>query len=92
VGLRIRAMDADILDDVTTTTAPDPRAQWWTTSEVAAYLGLRVGTVSSYRQRGQMPPPDATIGRTHVWQPHRIIDWHEDRPRPGVGGRPRKRN
>ena len=67
---------------------PDRKAQWWTTSDVAAYLGLRVGTVSSYRQRGQMPAPDATFGRTHVWQPSRIVDWHEGRPRPGIGGRP----
>lgn len=73
---------------VTTATAPDPKAEWWTTSDVAAYLGLRIGTVSSYRQRGQMPEPDKTFGRTHVWKPQRIIDWHEGRPRPGVGGRP----
>jgi hypothetical protein len=67
---------------------PDPTAQWWTTSDVAAYLGLRIGTVSSYRKRGQMPEPDMTVGRTHVWKPARIIEWHEGRPRPGVGGRP----
>jgi hypothetical protein len=67
---------------------PDPSAEWWTTSEVAAYLDLRVATVSSYRIRGQMPEPDMTLGRTHVWKPSRIIAWHESRPRPGVGGRP----
>ncbi|HET9873924.1 MAG TPA: hypothetical protein VFP89_15175 [Propionibacteriaceae bacterium] len=72
-----------------TTAAPDPEAEWWTTTDVASYLGLQVGTVSSYRQRGQMPAPDVTIGRTHVWRPHRIIEWHEGRPRPGVGGRSR---
>lgn len=69
-------------------TRPDASAEWWTTSDVAAYLGLRVGTVSSYRQRGQMPAPDMTVGRTHMWKPERIIEWHESRPRPGVGGRP----
>jgi len=67
---------------------PDPSAEWWTTSEVAAYLGLRVATVSSYRMRGQMPEPDMTLGRTHIWHPSKIIAWHEARPRPGVGGRP----
>jgi aminoglycoside phosphotransferase (APT) family kinase protein/predicted DNA-binding transcriptional regulator AlpA len=66
---------------------PDPSAKWWTTSDVAAYLGLRVATVSSYRTRGQMPQPDMTLGRTHVWRPSKIIDWHTRRPRPGVGGR-----
>jgi hypothetical protein len=34
------------MDAVTT---PDHDAEWWTTSDVAAYLGVRVGTVSSYR-------------------------------------------
>jgi aminoglycoside phosphotransferase (APT) family kinase protein len=69
---------------------PDPSAEWWTTSDVAAYLGLQVATVSSYRLRGQMPEPDLTIGRTHVWRPSRIIAWHRERPRPGVGGRLRQ--
>jgi hypothetical protein len=70
------------------TVQPDPDAEWWTTSDVAAYLGVRVGTVSSYRLREQMPAPDLTVGRTHMWRPARIIAWHGSRPRPGVGGRP----
>lgn len=70
------------------TTNPDPSAEYWTTSDVAAYIGVRVGTVSSYRMRNQMPEPDMTVGRTHMWKPARIIAWHESRPRPGVGGRP----
>lgn len=69
------------------TTNPEPDAEWWTTTDVAAYLGVRVGTVSTYRKRGQMPPPDLTVGRTHMWRPERIIEWHSSRPRPGVGGR-----
>jgi hypothetical protein len=70
---------------------PDPNADWWTTSDVAAYLGVGVSTVSTYRLRQQMPAPDLTLGRTHVWRPKTIIDWHTSRPRPGVGGRqPRK--
>jgi hypothetical protein len=66
---------------------PDEDAQWWTTSDVAAYLGVVVSTVSTYRSRGQMPAPDLTVGRTHMWHPQTIIDWHGSRPRPGVGGR-----
>ncbi|MFD0596174.1 helix-turn-helix transcriptional regulator [Catellatospora coxensis] len=70
------------------TVAPDPAAEWWTTSEVAAYLGVQVATVTNYRKRDQMPQPDLTVGRTHMWKPSRVIAWHEGRPRPGVGGRP----
>ncbi|WP_236718224.1 NUDIX domain-containing protein [Actinoplanes sp. TFC3] len=75
---------------MTTTAQPDPEAEWWTTKDVAAYLGIEPGAVSSYRKRGQMPAPDQTIGsRTHLWKPSRITAWQESRARPGVGGRPR---
>lgn len=67
---------------------PDPSADWWTTSDVADFLGVRVSTVSTYRARRQMPQPDLTVGRTHMWRPSTITTWHEGRPRPGVGGRP----
>jgi 8-oxo-dGTP pyrophosphatase MutT (NUDIX family) len=67
---------------------PDESAEWWSTTDVAAYLGVKVGTVSSYRLRGQMPPAELTVGRTQLWRPATIIAWHGHRPRPGVGGRP----
>ena len=70
------------------TTQPNPDAEWWNTSDVAAFLGVRVGTVSSYRLRGQMPAAGMTVGRTQLWRPAAIIAWHGARPRPGVGGRP----
>ncbi len=57
---------------------PDPDAYWWTTTDVANYLGVKVGTISSYRKRRQMPAPDQTVGRTHMWRPARIRAW---RPR-----------
>lgn len=66
----------------------DQNADWWTTTDVAAYLGVKVSTVANYRKREQMPAPDMTLGRTHVWRPARVVAWHEARPRPGVGGRP----
>ena len=34
----------------------------WTTAEVAAHLGVSVGTVRAYSSRGQMPPPDGRLG------------------------------
>jgi 8-oxo-dGTP pyrophosphatase MutT (NUDIX family) len=61
----------------------DASDEWWTTSDVASFLGLQIGTVSSYRQRGQMPAPDKTLGRTHLWHPETITRWHRTRPRVG---------
>jgi 8-oxo-dGTP pyrophosphatase MutT (NUDIX family) len=68
---------------------PDPKAEWWTTTEVAAYIGVSVSAVTNYRKRHLLPEPDQSLGRTHLWSPERIIDWQAGRPRPGVGGRPR---
>jgi len=48
---------------------------YWTTSEVAEYLGVAVSTVSAYRSRGQMPEPVRTIGHTPVWDPAAIREW-----------------
>ncbi len=70
-------------------TEPDPKAKWWLAADVAAYLGVTPSTVHSYRHRGQMPEPDEVIGRTPVWSPRRIIEWHDQRP--GHGGRPPNR-
>jgi hypothetical protein len=57
----VAAVRAGIEDNGAVTVQPDPDAEWWTTSDVAAYLGVRVGTVSSYRLREQMPAPDLLI-------------------------------
>lgn len=69
-------------DQESPATVPDPAAEWWTTKDVAAYLRVQMATVSTYRARGQMPAPDQTVGRTHMWHPATIIAWHEMRPRP----------
>ncbi|WP_157474267.1 helix-turn-helix domain-containing protein [Frankia sp. EUN1f] len=76
-------------DGPVTAGSPDPDLEWWTTSDVAEYLGVRVGTVSAYRKSGRLPEPDQTVGRTHMWRPGRIVEWHASRTRVGVGGRPR---
>ena len=78
-----------MMDNIPVTAAiPDPAAEWWTTADVASFLGVHSTTVTNYRKRGQMPAPDATVGRTHMWRPDRIVEWHRKRPRPGIGGRP----
>lgn len=69
-------------------TKPDPTAEWWTTSDVANYLRVGVATVSAYRSREEMPAPDKKIGRTQMWRPDTIIDWHRKRPRVGDGDQP----
>jgi hypothetical protein len=66
-----------------TDSTPDPSAEWWTTSDVAAYLGVGVSTVSSYRNRGQMPEPDHKLGRTQLWRPKTIMGWRGARPGSG---------
>ena len=30
-----------------------------------------------YRMRGQMPEPDMTLGRTHMWRQSKIIAWYK---------------
>lgn len=67
-------------------TQPSPTAEWWTTSDVASYLGVKSATVSAYRARGQMPAPDKKLGRTQLWRPRTILDWHRSRPGSGNWG------
>ena len=58
----------------------DRESELWTTSDVAAYLGVRPGTVSAYRHRGQMPAPEQTLGeRTHLWRASTIREWNASR-------------
>jgi len=54
---------------------------WWTTKEVADYLGVKLGTVSAYHHRGEMPRAEERFGRTYVWRPRTITEWNENRPR-----------
>ena len=60
------------------------RREQWTIIDVAAYLGVKRSTVSAYRTRAQMPPPDGYTGRTPWWYPDTIKGWH--RPRRGSSG------
>jgi predicted DNA-binding transcriptional regulator AlpA len=54
---------------------------WWTTSDVARFLGISSSTVRAYAAREQMPKADRRIGREPVWRPDTIREWHEQRPR-----------
>jgi excisionase family DNA binding protein len=54
---------------------------WWTTENVASYLGVATSTVRAYVVRNQMPKPQRSIGRNWLWKPETIKEWHQARPR-----------
>lgn len=56
---------------------------WWTTDDVATFLGVTTSTVRAYLARQQMPAPDRRIGRMTLWMPSTIRDWNRDRPSEG---------
>jgi Helix-turn-helix domain len=56
---------------------------WWTTSEVARFLGIAESTVRAYAARHKMPEPDAYVGATKLWRQQTIIEWAANRPRKG---------
>lgn len=60
---------------------PSPDDEWWSTTDVATYLGVGTGTVSAYRGRKEMPEPDSKVGtQTWLWRPATIIAWQQNRP------------
>lgn len=65
---------------------PDLDADWWTIRDVADYLGVAPGTVTSYLGRAQMPPPEQRYARTPLWRPDTIVRWHAQRPGRGRWG------
>jgi len=77
--LREAAASTRLDRDETFSLGPQPR-ELWNTTEVATYLGVKPGTVSAYRHRGQMPAPVQTSGeRTHLWDAATIRAWHAER-------------
>lgn len=78
------------LDDISTVLA-DPDADEWTTLDIAAYLGVALATVHTYRYRtqqgipGWLPQEDHMRGRTPTWHPATIMRW-----RPPLDGMPGK--
>jgi predicted DNA-binding transcriptional regulator AlpA len=63
-------------------------SDWWTTSDVAAFLGIAPSTIRAYVARGQMPAADRRIGREPVWRPETIRQWQSQRPRQTHGAEP----
>jgi len=46
-----------------------------TASQVAEVCGVSKGTITAYKARGQMPPPDKEFGRTPLWSFATIEAW-----------------
>jgi predicted DNA-binding transcriptional regulator AlpA len=46
-----------------------------TSTQVASLLGVSAKTISAYKARGQMPPPDRIYGRTPLWRHSTIEAW-----------------
>jgi predicted DNA-binding transcriptional regulator AlpA len=56
-------------------------SDWWTTKEVAQFLGIEEVTVRAYVTRHKMPQPDAYVGATKLWRQETIKQWAARRPR-----------
>jgi predicted DNA-binding transcriptional regulator AlpA len=54
------------------------------TAEVAETAGLAESSVRTYRTRGQLPAPDATIGNIPGWLPETIEPWAATLPGRGA--------
>ena len=63
----------------------DLPSDWWSTADVASYLGVSESTIRSYVAREQMPKPDRRIGSVGVWRPATIRKWDQQRPRRSGG-------
>ena len=51
-----------------------------TIAQVAELVGVERRTIDQYRQRGTIPPPDGTLGRTPWWHRATIEEWMRTRP------------
>ena len=44
-------------------------------AEIGRLLGVKAATVSQWRQRGLLPPPDLTVARADLWLRSTIEQW-----------------
>jgi len=57
--------------------------EYWTTEEVAGYLGVTTSSVRAYLASNRMPAPDQKYGVTNLWRPETIKEWQANRPHKG---------
>ena len=72
-----------------------------TMPDIAGDLGLPLDTIHTYKtrsdrhrrqgrpRRGDLPEPDASLGRTPGWWRETYLRWKENRPGRGAGGGPK---
>lgn len=48
---------------------------------VAELLGIKVGTLDTFKLRGIVPPPDGKLGRSPWWRRSTIEAWDAARPK-----------
>lgn len=66
--------------------------EWWTTADVAEYLGISAASVRHYLRRrmpegNPFPLEERRFGTALVWRPETIRRWHESRPGRGRWGK-----
>lgn len=55
--------------------------QYWTTTQVADYLGVKVDTFKGYVKRNIAPGSATRLdARTPLWDAATVRDWHASRP------------
>lgn len=76
-----------------------PVEEYMTLEQIAAEIGVAVGSVRVYHQRaaknrredstlpGDMPPPDRVFGRSPAWRSDTVRAWIARRPGRGYGGK-----
>lgn len=57
--------------------APDPEREYLDARGVAARIGIKLGSISSYRSRGEMPEPDAYFLKHPLWLASTIDEWRK---------------
>jgi predicted DNA-binding transcriptional regulator AlpA len=73
------------MSEVTTVAGPygetvSSEGVWWTIDDVADFCGISTHTWRSYVSRGQAPAAEQVYGRTPLWRPDTIREWHSQRP------------
>lgn len=69
----------------------DTPVRYLALSDVAARIGVTLGTIQSYSGKGMLPTPDILVGSgpraVRGWLPSTIDTWNANRPGPGRWGR-----